>query len=65
VDLLDHVGPREAERVVAALPARAAEVGGPQLARLDLGSHRPVEEEDVALKGIEEAGSHEKETSEE
>src|SRR5690606_35994024 len=55
VDVFDRVRPREHEVVVAALEARAAEVRGRELERLDARAHRAVVDEDALLEGLEVA----------
>ncbi len=63
VDRLDHVGPREAQVVVAAFPALAAEIIRLQLTGLDLRAHGSVEEQDVVPKGVENTAGHPEFTS--
>ena len=55
---LDHVGPGQREVVEAAFPARAAEIAGLQLARLQLGAHAAVEEEDALAQQVQESAIH-------
>jgi len=50
VDVLDHVGPREHQILVAAL--FAVEVGRGELTVLDRGAHRAVIDEDMLLERL-------------
>src|SRR5262249_58822750 len=51
VDLLDHVGARHGEKVVAAF--LAAKVGGGQVERLDLRAHGAVTDQDALGEDVE------------
>ncbi|HEY8859600.1 MAG TPA: hypothetical protein VIM27_09120, partial [Gaiellales bacterium] len=53
MDALDHAGARDAEVVVVALLALAAEIGRGQAGSLDLRAHRTVEDDGAALDQIQ------------
>jgi hypothetical protein len=50
----DDVGPGDGQQLVAALERRAAEVVGRQVAGLEVGARRPVEDDDALAQEFEE-----------
>ncbi len=54
----DDVGAREVEVLVASFELGPAEVPRREIPRLNHGAHGPVHEQDAALEGPSERGSH-------
>ena len=58
VELLDHVGPGDAEDLVAALELRTAEVVGREVLLLQPGAGGAVVDDDARLHGLEKGFAH-------